>query len=265
MQEATVKKYRVVSVDLSSGHYDRFIEQIIELARVRISSYICVANAHMTIEAWQNPDFATVVNCADIVTPDGMPLVKSLKLLYGIEQDRVAGMDLLPGLIAEAELIGLSLFFYGSTDDVLCKITERVGHDHPGVRIAGTYSPPFRVLSEREERGIVEEINNSDANIVMVALGCPKQEIWMARHKGKINAVMLGVGGAFTVYAGTQSRAPEWMQLCSLEWLYRLCQEPRRLFKRYLVTNTLFLVLLAWEFVVAKVGNLLRKKKTKKC
>ena len=259
-----MQKYRIIGIDISSGPYNKFTGKIVELAKTKTSSFVCVANVHMVMEAWKSLDFATVVNNADIVTPDGMPLVKSLNLLYGLDQERVAGMNLMPDLIAEAMVQRLSLFFYGSTDDTLDKITRRINCEHPEVKIAGAYSPPFRILSEEEERVVVEKINNSGANIVMVALGCPKQELWMARHKGKINAVMIGLGGAFPVYAGIQSRAPEWMQFQSLEWLYRLSQEPRRLFKRYLVTNPLFLVLLVWEVVVAKIGNLLRKEKTLK-
>jgi N-acetylglucosaminyldiphosphoundecaprenol N-acetyl-beta-D-mannosaminyltransferase len=254
-----MKKRRVVSLDISTGPYNSFVDKINQLANESVSSYVCVANVHMTIEAWQNPDFAAVVNNADIATPDGMPLAKSLKLLYGIDQQRVAGMDLLPDLIAEADKKGLSVFFYGSTDEVLEKINARINREYPAVKIAGVYSPPFRVLSEQEESEIVATINDSGANMVMVALGCPKQELWMAKHKGKIDAVMLGVGGAFPVYAGTQSRAPMWMQKYSLEWLYRLGQEPRRLFKRYFVTNSLFVLLLMRELAVLKIGHLLRK------
>ena len=239
---------RIISIEVSSAPYREFVHAIADLGQARRSSYICVANVHMVIEAWRSAAFAVVVNAADVVTPDGMPLAKSFRLLYGIEQDRVAGMDLLPDLIAEAERRGLSLFFYGSTEEVLEKIRARIRREHPGVKIAGTYSPPFRLLSEEEEQAVVERINNSGAHIVVVSLGCPKQEYWMARQKGRIISVMVGVGGAFPVYAGTQQRAPEWMRQWSLEWLFRLGQEPRRLFARYLVTNTLFVLLLAKEF-----------------
>jgi N-acetylglucosaminyldiphosphoundecaprenol N-acetyl-beta-D-mannosaminyltransferase len=259
-----MKKNRIISLDISSSPYIDFIENIAELASEKVSSYVCVSNVHMTIEAWHESEFARVVNGADIATPDGMPLVKSLKLLYGIDQERVAGMDLLPDMIAEAEKNDLSIYFYGSTDDVLQKITERINTEHHAVKIAGVCSPPFRQLSEQEEAEIVERINASGANMVMVALGCPKQELWMARHKGKINAVMLGVGGAFPVYAGVQKRAPQWMQKFSLEWLYRLCQEPRRLCKRYFVTNSLFLMLIARQIVAVKIGNIMRKAKVQK-
>lgn len=252
---------RVISLELDTGLYSEFIEKIARLAKARISSFVCVANVHMVIETWQNSKFAAAVNNADLVTPDGMPLVKCLKLFYGLNQERVAGMELMPDLIAECEMKGLSVFFYGTTDEVLDRISQRIKTEHPEVIIAGTFSPPFRASSEEEETIVIEKINNSGANIVMVALGCPKQEFWMARHKGKINSVMIGLGGAFPVYAGIQSRAPKWMQLCCLEWLYRLYQEPRRLFFRYLLTNVLFLTLLTREIVVIKISNFLHKEK----
>jgi N-acetylglucosaminyldiphosphoundecaprenol N-acetyl-beta-D-mannosaminyltransferase len=248
-----MKKHRVISLDLTIGPYGAFLEEIVALAKKRVPSYVCVANVHMAIEAWRNSDFAAVVNNADIATPDGMPLAKSLHLLYGIKQERVAGMDLMPDLIAEAGLNGLSIFFFGSTDDILSKVTERVGREHPEVKVAGAYSPPFRSLSKEEEDDVIERLNDSAANIIMVALGCPKQEFWMARHKGKVNAVMVGVGGAFPVYAGMQKRAPKWMQKASLEWFFRLIQEPGRLLSRYLTTNSIFIVLLVLAFFKKKL------------
>jgi len=244
-----MNKLHIISIDLNTSPYSAFVDRIMTLGRERISSYVCVANVHMVIEAHNNPDFAAVVNNADLATPDGMPLVKGLKLLYGINQERVAGMDLLPDLLCAADKEGQSIFIYGSTDDVLQSMTDRIAADHPMLKIAGAYSPPFRPLSDEEDADTVKRINASAANLVFVALGCPKQEIWMARNKGKINAVMLGVGGAFPVYAGLQSRAPLWVQKASLEWLYRLCQEPRRLFKRYLVTNTIFIALMMIELL----------------
>ncbi len=245
-------KHRIISIDINTGSYNSFIERIMALGKQRTSSYVCVANVHMVVEAHNNPAFAEVVNNADLVTPDGMPLVKGLKLLYGVDQERVAGMDLLPDLLRAAEQQGQSIFIYGSTDDVLHAMTARITAEHSRLKIVGCYSPPFRTLLDEEENDIVHRINASSANLVFVALGCPKQELWMARHKGKIYAVMLGVGGAFSVYAGMQKRAPLWVQKASLEWFYRLCQEPRRLFKRYLITNTLFIVLMAKQLLTHK-------------
>jgi N-acetylglucosaminyldiphosphoundecaprenol N-acetyl-beta-D-mannosaminyltransferase len=159
----------------------------------------------------------------------------------------------MPDLFAAAEKSGLSVFFYGSTEGVLKGILQRIDREHPQLEVAGAYSPPFRELSDSEQKEHVARINASGAQIVFVSLGCPKQEIWMARNMGKINAVMIGVGNAFPVYDGRECRAPQWMQKLSLEWFHRLCQEPRRLWKRYLVTNSIFL----WLMLSAKWRRLL--------
>lgn len=253
-----MNKKTLLGINFTVGSYGSFVSEILRLGRDRISSYVCFSNVHMTIEAWRSPEFAEVVNGADIVAPDGVPLAKGLKYLYGILQDRVAGMDFLPDLIFEAERENLSIFFFGGSGDVLDRIVERVRGEHPNLIIAGFCSPPFRVLTRQEEESYVEEINQSGANLVMVALGCPKQEFWMARQRGKIDAVMLGVGGAFPVYAGIQKRAPVWMQKASLEWFFRFCQEPRRLFKRYFTTNILFLYLFLFEILRVRCAGVFR-------
>jgi len=245
-------KRTFLGADINTGSYKSFIDQILHLAQTKISSYICVMNVHMLMEAHQDKNFANIVNNADMTTPDGMPLVLGLNSLYNSNQVRVAGMDLISSLLSGAEKEKTGVFFYGSTDDVLDIIRVKCYKDYPDLIISGSYSPPFRPLSASEEREVINHINRSNAGIVFVALGCPKQEKWMAAMKGKINAVMIGLGGAFPVFAGTQSRAPRWMQRYSLEWLYRLSQEPGRLWKRYFVTNSLFLLLFAKEFVSVK-------------
>jgi N-acetylglucosaminyldiphosphoundecaprenol N-acetyl-beta-D-mannosaminyltransferase len=239
----------IISLFISTGSYDSFIHRIIELARKKQSSYVCVANVHMTIEAYWDSKFAEMVNDADLVTPDGMPLAKAMKLLYGIRQDRVAGMDLLPDLLKKAEEENLGVFFYGGTEEMLQRTQTYVQATYPNLKEQAYYSPPFRALTAEEEVSVIQQINNSGAHLVFVALGCPKQEKWMAGMKGKINACMLGIGGALPVMIGMQKRAPQWMQKLSLEWLYRLLQEPKRLFKRYFVTNTLFIWLLFKAFL----------------
>jgi N-acetylglucosaminyldiphosphoundecaprenol N-acetyl-beta-D-mannosaminyltransferase len=240
--------HRLLGSRLSTISFAATVQTISTWAIARESRYVCVANVHMIVVAHDNPQFAAVLEQADLVTPDGMPLVVALRLLHGIRQERVAGMDLMPALIAEAARRSIPVYFYGSTEDVLERVELRARSEYPDLIFAGAYSPPFRGLTAEEEESVIDRINSSGDGIVFVALGCPRQEKWMARNKGKINAVMVGVGGAFPVYAGEQSRAPQWMQHCSLEWLYRLIQEPSRLFRRYLVTNTTFLFLLAKEF-----------------
>ena len=234
---------KVISLHISTGTYQSFVHQIIELAISKVSSYVCVANVHMCIEAFKAKTFAKAVNDANLVTPDGMPLAKAIQLLYGVKQDRVAGMDLLPDLLAESVNKKLGVFFYGGTTPMLDQTKLFVNANYPLLSNQHYYSPPFRPLTVVEENEVVHKINSSDAHLVFVALGCPKQEKWMAAMKGRINACMIGIGGALPVMIGMQKRAPQWMQNMSLEWLFRLAQEPKRLFKRYLITNTLFILL----------------------
>lgn len=240
-------KKRILSINVSQGKYPQFVDNIIELAGSRQSSYVCVANVHMLVEAHQSRAFQKVVNGADIVTPDGMPLAKCFQILHRQRQDRVDGMSLLPALLEEAGNKGLSVYFYGGSQKMIDETTTYLLDNYPSLKVAGAYSPPFRPLSENEKNNIANNISASGANIVFVVLGCPKQEKWMHEMKGKIPAVMIGIGGALPVLIGMQRRAPEWMQKNSLEWFYRFMQEPKRLFKRYFSTNSTFLYLLAKE------------------
>jgi N-acetylglucosaminyldiphosphoundecaprenol N-acetyl-beta-D-mannosaminyltransferase len=239
-----MKKRKLLNTRLSIGNYKEFIDEIFMLAQNKKSSYVCVSNVHMLIEAYKDKTFSRIVNNADITTPDGMPLAKSMKLIHGVKQDRIAGMDIMPSILQKAASMSLSIYLYGSTDEVLELIIAKAKRKFPDLKIAGYYSPPFRTLTEGEKQGVIEEINSKNPDFVLVALGCPKQEKWMAENKNKINSCMLGVGGAFTVYAGIQKRAPKWMQRGSLEWLFRFFQEPQRLWKRYLLTNSLFSLLM---------------------
>ncbi|MBB3054355.1 WecB/TagA/CpsF family glycosyltransferase [Mucilaginibacter gotjawali] len=237
-------KEKILSINISKGKRDEFVQSIMDLGSKNKPSYVCVANAHMLVEAHWSKAFQKVVNDADIVTPDGMPLAKSFKILHGIAQERVDGMSLLPLLLESSIAENLAVYFYGGSSGLVEHTKSFIEKDFPLLNVVGMYSPPFRYLTEAEETLVIDKIANSGANIVFVALGCPKQEQWMAEMKDKIPAVLVGIGGALPVLIGLQKRAPVWMQKSSLEWLYRLVQEPRRLFKRYVVTNTVFLYLL---------------------
>ncbi|MFD2515305.1 WecB/TagA/CpsF family glycosyltransferase [Pontibacter locisalis] len=197
----------------------------------------------MLVEAHKDKGFNKILNSADVAAPDGGPLSKLMRLLYGKDQDRVAGMDVLPRLLKEAAARGKSVYFYGSTDEVLNAVVAKAKEDLPDLKVAGYYSPPFRKLTSAEDDAIVNRINDANSDLVFVALGCPKQERWMAEHKGKVKACMLGVGQAYMTYANLEKRLPKWARDLSLEWTYRLWQEPRRLWKRYLITNSMFLYL----------------------
>jgi N-acetylglucosaminyldiphosphoundecaprenol N-acetyl-beta-D-mannosaminyltransferase len=152
-------------------------------------------------------------------------------------------MDIFPDLLREAEARQKSVYFYGSGSVTLEKILARAKKDFPRLIIAGSYSPPFRPITSTENDLIIETLNRAKPDLIFIALGCPKQEKWMAAHKDKIHGCMLGVGQAFNVYAGESRRSPNWMQRMALEWAYRLYLEPGRLWKRYLYTNSLFLLL----------------------
>jgi N-acetylglucosaminyldiphosphoundecaprenol N-acetyl-beta-D-mannosaminyltransferase len=246
-------KKKILELNISTFSFVDIVNRIIELAVSNSSSYVCVANVHMTIEAHNDRGYAEIVNKADLATPDGMPLVLAHRALYGIKQERVAGMDLLPCLLHKAETLGLGVYFYGGTQETQKRTVTFVEVNYPKIENKHFESPPFRDLTEREEMECINRINQSRSNLVFVALGCPKQEKWMANMKGKINACMVGIGGALPVLVGIQKRAPVWMQRCSLEWLFRLAQEPRRLFKRYLYTNSLFVALFLKQIFVKKL------------
>jgi N-acetylglucosaminyldiphosphoundecaprenol N-acetyl-beta-D-mannosaminyltransferase len=236
-----MKKVKIINSLISTGTFKEFIDYIFDLTDSQPSSYVCCANVHMVVESYQDKAFNKMLNAADLATPDGRPLSIVMKLFDKIAQERVAGMDLLPALLKEAEIRKKSVYFYGSTDEVLNKIKAQISIDFPNLRVAGVYSPPFRPLSEEEDQSVIKNINENGANLVFVSLGCPKQEKWMATHKGKINACMLGVGQAFLTYVGLEKRLPKWARDWSLEWAYRLYLEPKRLWKRYVVGNSIFL------------------------
>jgi N-acetylglucosaminyldiphosphoundecaprenol N-acetyl-beta-D-mannosaminyltransferase len=163
-----------------------------------------------------------------------------LRKLGHAGQERVSGPDLTWAMLARCAAEGLPVYFFGSTRDTLGLLAQRINATFPTLNVVGLEAPPFRAITEQEDAESVERINASGAGLVFVGLGCPKQEHWMLAHRGRIHAVMLGVGAAFDFHAGTVPRAPMWMREHGLEWLHRLASEPRRLWHRYLVTNTLF-------------------------
>lgn len=240
---------RIISLDIDCISYKECMDKIYFFANNNVSSFVCVANVHMLIEAYKSKIYAELVNNGSIVISDGMPLAKSIYWLYGIKQERIAGMDLLPDLLSMSEKMGLKVFFFGGTHSMLEKTKVFCSIKFPELDVVGYISPPFRPLSTDEEKDYIQKINDSKAGFVFVALGCPKQEKWMASMKGRINACMIGIGGALPVMIGMQKRAPKWMQDSGLEWVYRLSQEPGRLFGRYFKTNSIFIFLFIKEFI----------------
>jgi N-acetylglucosaminyldiphosphoundecaprenol N-acetyl-beta-D-mannosaminyltransferase len=230
----------VLGMRVDATSYDDASRRVMGWAREGRSSYVCVANVHMTMETFDSPGFREVVNGAELVTPDGKPLVWALQNL-GVEgTSQVRGADLVECVMERAAKEGVPIGLYGGTPESLEDFVSVMKARFPDVRIACQISPPFRPLTPEEDRAVTEEIASSGARVLFVGIGCPKQERWMAEHRGRIPAVMLGVGAAFDFHSGRISQAPRWMQSAGLEWAYRLAKDPRRLWKRYAKHNPRF-------------------------
>lgn len=233
----------IIGSKVTAAPFDVLVKVILDWAKRRESKFVCVANTHMLVEAHQKPSFSKVLQQADIVTPDGMPLVWILKLMGMRTQNRVAGLDLMQALCQQASDQKISVYFLGSMATILKKMEARLQAEFPELRIAKMEPLPFRPLTPQEDQDLIQRVNESGAGLVLVALGCPKQERWMAAHKHEIKAVMIGLGGAFPVYAGIHRRAQGWVRNMGLEWFYRLIQEPKRLWRRYAGSIPLFMYL----------------------
>lgn len=203
--------------------------------------YICFSNVHTTVMGRENPEYKDVLNGAAFVFADGVPIAKRQHMSGFSKAERVAGPDFMKQMFEDTSDGKLSHYFYGATDETLNALKEDLLKKYPGIDIRGMYSPPFRKLSEEEDAEDIERINASGADIIWIGLGAPKQENWMHAHKDKVNGVMMGVGAGFDFHAGTIRRAPKWVQKIGFEWLYRMSQDPKRLSRRYLVTNTKFM------------------------
>ena len=229
--------------------YEDTTNRIIAWAASGDHRFVCVANVYMTMQAYDSEDFRKIVNKANLVTPDGMPLVLMLRILGLKKQSRVYGPTLMKHICEASARVGVSVGFYGSTPETLKTLVHNLTDCIQNLKVGYTYSPPFRSLTPEEDETIVKEINASNIKILFVGLGCPKQERWMAAHRGRVQAVMIGVGAGFDFYAGTVKQAPKWMMRMGLEWLFRLCMEPKRLWKRYLYNNPRFIGLAALQLL----------------
>ncbi len=229
--------------------YPHAVQQIRTWAAARTSRYVCVANVHVVMEAHDDADFRRLINDADLVTPDGMPLVWALRLL-GIEPaQRVYGPDLTLHLCREAAAAGLPIGLYGGTPESLADFTAALERWFPGIQVGCAIAPPFRPLTPDEDAAYTRQIIDAGVRILFVGIGCPKQERWMAAHKDRIPAVMIGVGAAFDFHSGRVRQAPAWMQRIGLEWAFRLATEPRRLWKRYAKHNPRFVAFIAAQWM----------------
>lgn len=239
----------VLGAPIHATNYEHVCSYISKRSTFGESGYICVANVHMVMEAFDSPEFRSVMKGADLVTPDGMPLVWALRLLGVRNQERVYGPDLTLEVCGMAAHQGIPVAFYGGTPESLQRFSNRVMELYPKLNIVCQIAPPFRVPTSDEDEEYTRSIVDSGARIVLVGIGCPKQEQWMAAHKDRIPAVMLGVGAAFDFHSGRVKQAPAWMQQIGMEWFFRLLMEPRRLWKRYLKHNPRFIFLFLMQLL----------------
>ncbi len=245
-------RVRVVSLFPDVVSLAAIIDKISELVAQKKGGYVCFSTVHMVMESFDNAEFARKVNVADLIVTDGMPLVWMQKLQGKRAAKRVRANDLMIALCEYAEKNNLKVGFYGGRQEVIEGILRRAKKDFPRLEISYAHSPPFRPLTDEEDAEIVEKIKISQTQILFMGLGCPKQENWMAAHRDKFSAIMLGVGASFDFYAGNVRESPEWMGNLGLEWLYRLTQEPKRLWRRYLILNPRFIFLAVLQLLGLK-------------
>lgn len=237
---------RIMGVSLAAIDMSWLIDFTKKYIKELSGDYVCVANVHTTVMSYEDPAYCAVQNGGIMAIPDGGPLSSVGRKRGFSKMQRTTGPDYLKEILKISAKEGYRHYFYGSTEETLEKLRTVLKKEYPGVQIAGMCSPPFRALSKEEDEKVIEMINEAHADFVWVGLGAPKQERWMAEHQGKIQGLMVGVGAAFDYEAGNIKRAPMRMQKANLEWLYRLLQEPKRLFKRYFYTNTRFI----WNAVI---------------
>ncbi len=225
---------------------DMAFETITHWAQSDQPATVAFTPVHGLVTAARDATFRQALNSMDMVAPDGQPVRWALGWFHGEKlRDRVYGPHTMWRLCQWAAANGVGIYLYGSSPEVLDKLTQRLRKTMTGIDICGAESPPFRALTEAEDAAAVDRINASGAKLIFVGLGCPKQEMFVYEHRDRIHAVQLTVGAAFDFHAGTLAMAPAWMQQRGLEWLYRLMREPRRLWRRYFVTNSIFLGLCA--------------------
>lgn len=237
------EKYRLFVPEYANVDYDSASDLIIAYARENKSFGVSALAVHGLMESVYNAKLSRFINQIDLIVPDGQPVRWALNSFYDLGmKDRVYGPELTLRVLKKANQSALKVYLYGSTADTLQKLQEFIRTEFSKVEICGVHEDRFREATPEEDKEDIEKINASGAQIVLVGRGCPRQEFWVAQHKGKVNAVMMAVGAAFDFHAGTLKQAPRWMQNNGLEWLFRLFLEPKRLAKRYFITNTQFIL-----------------------
>ncbi len=237
-------RVNILGIGINAITMSQAIEQISNWVENRDCKYVSVCTVHTVMEGQRAEPMRQAINGAGLATPDGMPLVWLSRWRSHQNVTRVYGPDLMLALCQLSAQRGYRHYFYGGAPGVPELLAQSLQNRFPGMRVAGAYSPPFRPLTPAENNQMIAQINQSGADIVWVGLGTPKQDLWMAAHRAQLTApVLIGIGAAFDFHTGRIPQAPRWMQNAGLEWLFRLWQEPHRLWYRYLVYNPLFILL----------------------
>lgn len=250
------EKRPVLGIGVTPTNYDQAVDAILAAVRRREGGVVTALPVHGIVTAAGDPDLRAKVAAFELVVPDGQPVRWALNLLHGAGlADRVYGPELMLRLCARAAEQGIGVYLYGSLPDVLERLQARLLERFPSLRIVGADSPPFRPLTPEEDRAAVDRIAASGAGLLFLGLGCPRQDEFAAAHRHRLRAVQICVGAAFDFHSGNKRMAPPWMQRNGLEWLFRLSEEPGRLWRRYLVTNSVFAALLARDLLVSRLGR----------
>lgn len=248
VDKSQIPTCNIMGVNIAAINMEWLLEYLNKNIDLLHGDYICVSNVHTTITSFEEPDYCAVQNGGIMAIPDGGPLSTVGRKRGHKNMQRTTGPSLMGEIFKVTAEKGYRHFFYGSKQETLDLLGEKLNEKYPGIQIVGMYSPPFRPLTDDEDVAVIEMINDAKPDFVWVGLGAPKQENWMAAHQGKIDGLMVGVGAGFDYYAGNIERAPEWMQKSNMEWFYRLIQDPRRLFRRYWHTNVKFI----WNAMIKK-------------
>ncbi len=246
-------KAHILGVHTDAQTFTQAITQLAQWAASPTRHYVCTCPVYTLMMCHENPDVKQAVNDADMVTADGMPVVWVQRQRGFPQAERVYGPDVMLALCEKTAGTGLRHFFWGGQAGVADQLVGRLKTQFPRLRVAGTYSPPIADLESQPDPAVIERLNASQADIIWVGLGSPKQDLWMSLYRPALSApLLIGVGAAFDMLAGVRSQAPRWMQRSGLEWMFRLAQEPRRLARRYLVYNPLFVWHVLRESLLSK-------------
>lgn len=246
VNKSLIPTCNIMGVNVAAINMEWLVKYLDENLEDIKGDYICVSNVHTTVTSYEDASYCAVQNGGLMAIPDGGPLSTLGQKRGHKNMERTTGPSLMGEIFRISTEKGYRHYFYGSEEETLELLYQKLTERYLGIQIVGMYSPPFRTLTEQEDKAVIARINETNPDFVWVGLGAPKQEKWMAAHQGKINGLMIGVGAGFDYYAENIKRAPIWMQKHNLEWVYRLAQDPKRLFKRYWSTNTKFI----WNAII---------------